>query len=219
LEVGVGTGQLALPLAAVGIPVTGIDLSPAMLDVLRGKAGAEGPVPVPVAIADATRMPFRDETFGGAYLRWVLHLIDDWRGALTEMVRVVRPGGVVLVLLGGGDDGPRERIQTEFAQRAGVRREPRGLDWHGEEDLDAAMAAFGAARRWLPPFLDEETQTVDAYMEAIARNLYSWTWPLADDVRSRVADEVRVWAEDEFGPLGDLPRGSYQVTWRAYDLP
>src|SRR4051794_26981843 len=40
LELGVGTGRLAVPLAALGVDVTGIDSSAAMLDVLAGKHGA-----------------------------------------------------------------------------------------------------------------------------------------------------------------------------------
>jgi SAM-dependent methyltransferase len=216
LEVGVGTGQVALPLAAAGVDVVGIDLSRPMLDVMRAKVGAAG---VPVAIADATRMPFPDAGFGGAFLRWVLHLIPDWRVAVGEIVRIVRPGGVFLVILGGGEDGPREQIQTEVARRAGVSRAPAGLDWHGDEELDAVMTAMGATRRELPPFTDDESQTVDGFMEAIADNAYSWTWPLADDVRSRVAAEVRTWAEERWGPLAEMPRGTYEVRWRAYDLP
>jgi ubiquinone/menaquinone biosynthesis C-methylase UbiE len=81
LEVGVGTGLLTLPLHEAGIPVAGIDLTPAMLGKLVEKA--DGRPPFPLVLADAIRMPFLDGTFGGAYLRWVLHLIPDcgrWSG-------------------------------------------------------------------------------------------------------------------------------------------
>jgi SAM-dependent methyltransferase len=217
LEVGVGTGQVALPLAAAGVRVVGIDLSWPMLEVLVAKAG--GVTDVPIVRADATRMPFPDDAFGGAYLRWVLHLIPDWRAALGEMARVVRPGGVALISLGGGDDGPREAIQTEFARRAGVPRKPGGLDWHGHEELDAAMAGLGAAGRDLPAFSDDERMTVEEFMVAIGDGAFSWTWALEDDQRHRVADEVRAWAEARYGPLADLPNRSYEVAWRAYDLP
>src|SRR5262245_32754657 len=73
LEVGVGTGLLALPLHAAGVPLAGLDLTPAMMARLVEKAG--GASPFPLIQADATRMPFADGTFAGAYLRWVLHLI------------------------------------------------------------------------------------------------------------------------------------------------
>src|SRR5262249_43136861 len=72
LEIGVGTGLIALPLAAAGVRLVGLDLSGPMLAKLVGKAG--GRQAFPVVIGDATRLPFEDAVFGGAYLRHVLHL-------------------------------------------------------------------------------------------------------------------------------------------------
>ena len=60
LELGVGTGRLALPVAAMGFDVTGLDASPAMLDVLRAKPGAdrltliEGDMADPVGLDNAS---------------------------------------------------------------------------------------------------------------------------------------------------------------------
>ncbi|MFN8232898.1 MAG: class I SAM-dependent methyltransferase [Actinomycetota bacterium] len=73
LEVGVGTGQVALPLAAGGVRVVGIDLARPMMERLVAKAG--GRSPFPLVEGDATGMPFADDAFDEAYLRWVLHLI------------------------------------------------------------------------------------------------------------------------------------------------
>ncbi|HSH32448.1 MAG TPA: class I SAM-dependent methyltransferase, partial [Actinomycetota bacterium] len=72
LEVGVGTGQVALPLHDAGVPVMGVDLSRPMLSKLLAKAG--GALPFPLVEGDAASLPFTDDAFGGAYLRWVLHL-------------------------------------------------------------------------------------------------------------------------------------------------
>ncbi len=49
LELGIGTGRIAIPLARRGVAVHGIDLSPAMVDRLRAKAGGEA---IPVTIGD-----------------------------------------------------------------------------------------------------------------------------------------------------------------------
>ncbi len=119
LEVGVGTGQLGLPLHDAGIAVIGLDLARPMMDKLVEKAG--GRSPFPLVQGDATRMPFRDGAFGGAYLRWVLHLIPAWGDALAEIVRVVRPGGVFLASL-GSYGGRRSEV------RGTVRRADRRLD-------------------------------------------------------------------------------------------
>jgi len=60
LEVGVGTGRIAVPLATEGIRLTGIDIAPAMLAHLRAKRPE-----VAIALADATSLPFPSATFDG----------------------------------------------------------------------------------------------------------------------------------------------------------
>src|SRR5262249_25952022 len=95
LELGGGTGLIALPLAEARVRLVGLDLSRPMLAKIVEKAG--GSVPFPLVVGDATRLPFVDGAFGGAYARHVLHLIGAWRTALAELVRVVAPGGVLLI--------------------------------------------------------------------------------------------------------------------------
>ena len=63
LEIGVGTRRIALPLMKTGVQIVGVDISREMLLRLQAKAGALSP---PLAIADATRLPFGDGTFGSA---------------------------------------------------------------------------------------------------------------------------------------------------------
>ena len=217
LEVGVGTGQLGLPLAEAGVPVIGLDLARPMMEKLVEKAG--GRSPFPLVQADATRSPFHDEAFGGAYLRWVLHLIPAWRNALAEIVRVVRPGGVLLTSL-GSYGGPRSEIQERFAELTGVSIEPPGLTWDGYDELDAAATALGLVPRALAPIPETGREGLGAFIDAIAENRYSWTWKIEDpDLLARTAAEVRRWAEERYGPLEAIPLDEYQTFWRAYDLP
>ena len=219
LEVGVGTGQVALPLHATGIPVVGLDLARPMMDKLIQKAG--GRAPFPLLQADATRMPFAEGVFGAAYFRWVLHLIPAWLAALAEAVRVVGLGGVVLVLPGAaGGDTPQAELHSRFAELTGVPFEPAGLGWAGYEELDDAMGALGASARALRRFTDLEREGLDAFLDNVERRQYSWTWRVPDDERFLdVVAEVRRFAEARFGSLDRVPRASYEVAWRAYDLP
>ena len=92
LEIGVGTGRIALPLIESGINVVGVDISAEMLRRYVEKA----PPNIEVAVADATRLPFADRTFTSAIASHVLHLILGWVSALDELVRVLVPGGVLL---------------------------------------------------------------------------------------------------------------------------
>lgn len=216
LEIGVGTGQIALPLRGAGVDVVGLDLARPMLTKLVEKSDAASPVPL--VQGDATRLPFADGAFGGACFRWVLHLIPDWRRVVEEMVRVVGAGGVVLGML-GSCGGVREQIQECFAEMTGVSLNPPGLTWKGYEQLDAQMAGLGARGRDLPAFTEIDRDDVDTFVRGIEDNAYSWTWAVADDaVRTRAAAEARRWAEDRLGPLDRIPRESFEVTWRAYDL-
>jgi SAM-dependent methyltransferase len=216
LEVGVGTGLLALPLHEAGIPVAGIDLTPSMLCKLVEKAG--GRPPFPLVLADATRIPFADGTFGGAYLRWVLHLIPDWRAVIGEIVRVVRSGGVVLVSLGSYDD-TRFAIQARFGELTGVSTDPVGLNWADHAALDAEMAVHGAVLRVLSDVRDEGEDTLGEFLDGIEHGRWSWTWPVPEDVRERAAKELRPWATERFGPLDRIERYELASIWRAYELP
>jgi SAM-dependent methyltransferase len=216
LEVGVGTGLVALPLHASGVPLAGVDLSAPMLGRLVHKAG--GAPPFPVVRGDATRMSFPDGVFGAAYLRWVLHLIPTWRRALAEMVRVVRPHGVVLVSI-GGYGSKRDEIQERFAELTGVSTDPVGLGWGDEGSLDAAMADLGTMMRRLEPIHEDVEETVGEFLDEIEANRYSWTWPVDDQVRIDAARELRVWAAERYGALDVRRREALTTIWRAYDLP
>ncbi len=117
LEVGVGTGLIALPLHEAGIPMRGLDISAPMMAKLVEKAG--GRPPFPLVLGDATALPFSDGAVDAGLLRWVLHLIPDWREVVAELVRVVRPGGVLVIHL-GAYGGPWDEIHSRFEEVVGL---------------------------------------------------------------------------------------------------
>jgi SAM-dependent methyltransferase len=216
LEVGVGTGLLALRLHEAGITVFGLDLSAPMLAKLVEKAG--GVPPLPLVIGDATAMPFADGAFGAAYLRWVLHLIPDWRVALAEMARVVRPGGVLLVSLGAFDEVGRA-IRARFSEITGLSTDPVGLMWGNHEALDGELEGLGLRLRVLPAIPEEEEEPLGSFLDAIEEGRWSWTWHVPEDIRVDAVRELRPWAEERFGPLDRVERYEVETVWRAYDLP
>jgi SAM-dependent methyltransferase len=216
LEVGVGTGLLALPLHEAGVDVAGVDLSAPMLRKCVEKAG--GTAPFPLLLADATKLPLSDGAFGAAYLRWVLHLVPDWRRVLAEVVRVVRPTGVFLVNL-GAYGGPRVEVQERFAELTGIPVRPVGLDWAGWDELDEEMRGHGATIRELPVLVEDVAVSLGEFIEGIEENRYSWTWKVPEDVRLRAADKIRRWAAERFGPVEDVGRFQQAHVWHAYDLP
>jgi SAM-dependent methyltransferase len=216
LEVGVGTGLLALRLHEAGILVSGLDLSAPMLAKLVQKAG--GAPPFPLVRGDATTMPFADRAFGAVYLRWVLHLIPDWRAALAEIARVVRPGGVLVVSLGAFDEVGRA-VRARFSEITGLSTDPVGLMWGDHDALDAELEGLGLRLRVLPAIPEEEEEPLGSFLDAIEEGRWSWTWHVPKDARVDAVRELRPWAEERFGPLDRVERYSVETVWRAYDLP
>jgi len=93
LEIGVGTGRIALPTAPYVRAYFGVDISLPMMRRLIAKRSDER---VQVAQGDATRLPYPPATFDAAVAVHVFHLIPNWQDALKELARVLRPGGVLL---------------------------------------------------------------------------------------------------------------------------
>lgn len=92
LDVGTGDGTYALAAAARGASVVGVDLSQAMLETARRRA-KEGGVEVEWQLADATALPFGEDTFDVVLAVTVLCFVPDAARAVNEMARVLRPGG------------------------------------------------------------------------------------------------------------------------------
>ncbi len=217
LEVGVGTGQVAIPLRTGGVDVVGLDLSRPMLAKLIAKAGGEPPFPL--VEGDAIRMPFADGAFAGAYLRWVLHLIADWSAAVEEIVRVVAPGGRFLAAL-GSYGGVRSEIQSRFAEATGVSLRPIGLTGDGWGELDREIASLGGGKLDEVTFLDRDRNSLEVFVQGIERNMYSWTWAVADDdARAGAAADARSWAEARWGPLDLIPAETFEWRFAVYRLP
>ena len=217
LEIGVGTGRIAWPLHEAGVAMTGIDLSRPMMSILVEKAG--GRVPFPLAQADATILPFPDHRFGAAVASHVFHLIPDWRQALTEVTRVVRPGGVFLSSRGGRDrQGALAAVRAEFQARLGGDAVHVGAT-HAGGDVEDALAGLGAQERPLPVVHATHTTTVGDMIDSLEAGQWSWAWGIPEARLREVADHTREWARSRFGPLEELATFEYEVPWRAFDLP
>lgn len=96
LEVAVGSGR-NLPFYPEGVRLTGVDLSPAMLQVARDRARRLG-LAVELREADAQALPFPDASFDTVVCTLSLCTIPDDRRAVAEMYRVLRPGGRLVLL-------------------------------------------------------------------------------------------------------------------------
>ena len=216
LEIGVGTGAIAIPLAAREVPLVGIDVSTAMMSKLIEKAG--GRAPLPLLRADATRVPIRGGALGGAYARHVLHLISDWRVVVAELCRVVGDG-VILIDVGGGPSGWMD-LWEGMQPALGPEADPIGFDivGQGTDVLDEAFAASGGRLRAVEEIASRDDETVADALAHIRAKTPSWTWRVPDADLDRAVELGTAWALDRHGTLDVRLNEDAFVRWRIYDV-
>ncbi len=150
LEVGVGTG-IALPLYKSDHRIAGIDLSPDMLARAEKRVAAGGLENVEGLVEmDAGALAFTDGSFDVGVAMFVMSVVPDPARVLGEIIRVVRPGGrIVLVNHFSAEGGPRAAVERWLARFSS------SLGWHPEFPLQTVLG-HGAmkliSRRPLSPF-------------------------------------------------------------------
>ncbi len=114
LDAGCGTGALAFALAPHVREVVGVDSSPQLLAAGRARA----PLNVTLLPGDATALPFEVGSFDLAGCLRVLHHVRRPELVISELARVTRPGGCILVVDQLGDADPLRAIQVDRFERA-----------------------------------------------------------------------------------------------------
>ena len=98
LDIGTGTGQMLELLAPRISQGVGVDASRAMLALARARLSRPGLTHCAVRLGDMYRLPIADGAFDHVMLQMVLHYAEDPAAALAEAVRVLRPGGMLVVV-------------------------------------------------------------------------------------------------------------------------
>jgi ubiquinone/menaquinone biosynthesis C-methylase UbiE len=119
LEVGIGTGRIAVPLVERGVRMAGVDISTKMLAILRDKRAD-----IDVMIAEASQPPLRERSFDAALFVHILHLVPDAEATLRAIIPLVKPGGVIIEGGDLGHEGPRAQadvlVRTTVAELASI---------------------------------------------------------------------------------------------------
>jgi ubiquinone/menaquinone biosynthesis C-methylase UbiE len=95
LDIGTGTGFLALLLAGMGYGITAVDWSMTMMQKAKEKA-ASAQIPIQFEVQDAENLTFPDASFDAVVSRHVLWTLADPVRASREWARVIKPGGMVI---------------------------------------------------------------------------------------------------------------------------
>jgi ubiquinone/menaquinone biosynthesis C-methylase UbiE len=121
LDLGCGTGVVSLALARRGLVVVGVDHSPEMLELARGKLAAAG-LDATLETGDARALRFADAEFDCVTIQGLLHHLPDLHPCLAETARVLRPGGFFYVSEPTRDETPVRRALRAVWSRLPRRR-------------------------------------------------------------------------------------------------
>lgn len=178
LELGVGTGRLAVPLAERGFHVVGVDLSRKMLDQGRAK-GLER-----LVLGDVCRLPLRRKSVDAVLAVHVLHLIEALQDVLAEAVATARRKLVSIV---DRYEPPDQSMSWAYAQEVRRRGATSARRWV-QPELGIAMIV--PPRKLQRVVRYEEQECAEVALAALERRLWSITWDVPDDVHRAVLAEL-----------------------------
>jgi ubiquinone/menaquinone biosynthesis C-methylase UbiE len=224
LDIGAGTGALALQAAALGARVTAIDLAPNMVDRLTQRLA---PYPESKALVmDGQTLTFADSTFDAAFSVFSTTLFPKWGAGLDEAVRVVRPGGWIGIVHWASPYGPDTstillRALKKLPLPAGSLNEPEITVLRSADEFRSALEARGCdvvevelldAPSQLPvpeSFMD----TLDPFYRRLP------TYGLLDEdlrgeLRILLAEEARRWIKEDL-PAGRTAKAHLAIALRS----
>jgi ubiquinone/menaquinone biosynthesis C-methylase UbiE len=207
-EPGVGTGRIALPFVQRGFAYTGVDLSEPMMDELRRKlVGLNHRLTLHQA--DVTALPFADRCFDVAIGVHLLHLVEDWRQALAEIRRVLKPSGVLLY--SHGRTRPTSEAEASFN---------RGLHTFEQQWRSILLTygyemRYGAAEADVLPILQAQgaqleplvlarwrvSQTVATVLQSYQQRLYSPCWQVPEAIFLPAIEQLTQWCGQHYRSL------------------
>ncbi len=139
LDLGCGAGEFFEDFRKAGFSVVGADFSAEMLRL----AGAADGGAAPVVRADAVHPPFAPHSFRALIAVGLLEYLPEDGGALSEMLRIVEPGGTIVVTLRNKRCLER-RLWDAYTRRGWMKRVSTGFfREHDPAEFEAAAAGFG----------------------------------------------------------------------------
>ncbi len=182
LDVGCGGGFLANAFAAAGAEVYGVDLSANAVRTARDHADGKG-LCLRVMTGRAEALPFASSVFDAVLLADVLEHLDDFRQALAESSRVLKPGGVLLY----------ETVNRTLLSRVGAvwvleyvfrKIPPNSHDWRmfiRPPELEEALRACGLTNREVRGLALKNG--IPGFLSRVMRGKDPWVFELCSDTR------------------------------------
>ncbi len=215
VDIGAGTGRVAIPLARRGCNVVAVEAARGMLAQLREKAGHAKVLPI---LAGGSHLPFPDGRFDAVVIARLLYLTPDWRAILAEAHRVLVVGGCLLHEWGNG------QIDEEWVQ---IREEARRLfeqagipvAFHpgirSETEVDKQLEDLGLLRDGEVAMGPGPAITLRQFLRRVVDGELSYIWDVPEHVRAECLPRLQRWCEERFDleRLMPMPR---EVRWTIY---
>lgn len=202
-EPGIGTGRIAIPLAERGYSVTGADISGEMLKKLAEKLRRrQPPLNVTFQNTDVTALPFPDAAFDIAVAVHIFHLIRDWKKAVSEVFRVLKPRApLILMFTGTGAEVPR--VKERYRALCGEYGYPvRHIGMQSETDLPDYVSTIGRHVEWMRDRWQwKQRVRVDKSLADIGARFYSTSKHVPDDVHLKAMEKLELELKQQYGDL------------------
>ncbi|MFH0989463.1 MAG: class I SAM-dependent methyltransferase [bacterium] len=187
LEIGCGLGTDLLQFARGGALVTGVDLTPRSIELVKQRFALYG-LPVDARVADAEQLPFEDNSFDIVYSFGVLHHTPNTPKAINEVYRVLKPGGKIIIMLYHQSSmhvalGSLYRRLSGKAPKEGDRTDDWVRIYDGEDNPLGKAYTRNQVRRMFSQYSNLHLSTVDPYRyhlpvfaNTINQALLAWWW-------------------------------------------
>jgi ubiquinone/menaquinone biosynthesis C-methylase UbiE len=174
LEIGIGTGRIALPLARYVRQIDGVDLSLPMLERLRSKRAGEA---VRVVRGDIMTLPFSAAAFDAVVAVHIFHLVGSPQRALAEAARVLKPGGLLIHAFGSGTH--QFRLHDVWADISGRFAGADGSTPWAKRTTVAEDHGWRLVRE--RTFDYRHAHTPRQYIQQVRDRCWSNTWGMSDE--------------------------------------
>jgi ubiquinone/menaquinone biosynthesis C-methylase UbiE len=191
LDLACGTGAIAERAAAAGAAVTGLDLSPVLIETAKERATEQG-LDIEYVVGDAENLPFEDGSFGKVSSTFGIMFAPDHEAVARELARVTEPGGR-LALANWTPQGGLGKMFKVMAPYQPAPPPSSPFDWGDEPRVRELLGdAFDLE-------IDEHvstlrTPTAEDYWELFSSS-YGPTKTLAESIGERREDLHRDWIE------------------------
>lgn len=171
LDVACGAGNATIPAAKTGARTTGLDITPELLEAGK-KAAAEAGVEIEWIVGDAQDLPFDDATFDVVTSVFGCMFAPDHRKTAEELVRVLKPGGR-MVVAAWRPEGNFGRMFRTIASH--LPAPPEGFQppplWGTKEHVREIFEGTGIDLDLEPTAVEFTAESPDAYLEEMERDL------------------------------------------------